>query len=98
MYILISTDGTLSLEDVDNLTSFSIVENSDVTRSSTFSAMATRAEEGHYWIDADSVIKLSPRHGDQHWVDEFWDMLKKAEPYGYADLVNNRVKAHVKAS
>jgi len=98
MYILISADGTLSLEDVDNLTSFSIVEKSDVTRSSKFAAMATRAEEGHYWIDADAVIKLSSQCDDQQWVDEFWDMLRKAEPYGYTDLVNKRIKAHVETS
>jgi hypothetical protein len=98
MYILISTDGTLTLEDIDNLNSFSIVGNSDTTRPSAFSAMASQAGEGHYWIDVDSVIKLSFRRDDQQWVDDFWDMLKKAEPYGYADLVNKRVKAHVETS
>ena len=95
MYILISADGTLSLEDVDNLDSFSIVGNSDVDRSSEFSAMASQAGEGHYWIDVDSVIKLSVRREDRQWVDKFWGMLRKAEPWGYADLVNKRVKAHV---
>jgi len=98
MYLLISADSKLSLEDIDNMNSFSIVGNSDVTRSSAFSAMASRAGEGHYWIDVDSVIKLSSRREDQQWVDEFWDMLRKAEPYGYADLANKRVKAHVETS
>jgi len=98
MYLLISADSKLSLEDIDNMNSFSIVGNSDVTRSSAFSAMASRAGEGHYWIDVDSVIKLSSRREDQQWVDEFWDMLRKSEPYGYADLVNKRVKAHVETS
>jgi len=95
MYILVSADGTLSLEDVDNLNSFSIAEKSDVASSPTFSAIAVQAEEGHYWIDVDSVIKLSSRGGDQEWVDGFWDMLRKVEPYGYSDLVNKRVKAHI---
>ncbi len=36
MYILVSADGTLSLEDVDNLNSFSVAEKSDVANSSTF--------------------------------------------------------------
>jgi len=98
MYILISADGTISLEDIDSLNSFSIVGNSDVTRSSAFSAMASQAGEGHYWIDVDSVIELSTRCDDQQWVDDFWDMLRKAEPYGYVDLVNKRVKAHVETS
>ena len=97
MYLLISADSTLSLEDVDNMNGFSIVENSDLTRSSAFSAIASQAGEGHYWIDIDSVIKLSSRREEQQWVDEFWNMLRKAEPYGYADLVNKRVKAHVES-
>ena len=95
MYILISADGTLSLEDIDNMNGFSIVGNSDLTRSSVFSAIASQAGEGHYWIDIDSVINLSSRREDQPWIDDFWDMLRKAEPYGYADLVNKRIKAHV---
>ena len=98
MYILILADGTLSLEDIDNMNGFSIVENSDLTRSSTFSAIASQSGEGHYWIDIDSVIKLSSRREEQQWIDEFWNMLRKAEPYGYTDLVNKRVKAHVEAS
>jgi len=98
MYLLISADSTLSLEDTDNMNGFSIVENSDLTRSSAFSAMSIQAGEGHYWINVDSVIQLSSRRDDQQWVDDFWDMLKKAEPYGYADLVNKRVKAHVETS
>ena len=95
MYILIAADGSLSLEDTDNMKAFSIVENSAGAQSSEFSAIAEPAEENHYWIDADSVIDLSSRDGDQQWVDEFWDMLKKSEPYGYSDLVKKRIKAHV---
>ena len=95
MYILIAVDGSLSLEDIDNMKSFSIVDNNQNSTSSAFSAMAQAAEENHYWIDADSVIELSSKGGDQQWLEGFWDMLKKVEPYGYSDLVNKRIKAHV---
>ena len=95
MYILIAVDGSLSLQDIDNLKSFSIVDNNQIAISPAFSAMAQAAEENHYWIDADSVIELSSKGEDQQWVEDFWDMLKKVEPYGYSDLVNKRIKAHV---
>ena len=95
MYILISADGSLSLEEADNMGAFSIIEYSPVSQSIEFSAMAEAAEENHYWFDAEAVIQLSARAGDQQWVDEFWDMLKKVEPYGYSDLVKKRIKAHV---
>ncbi len=95
MYILIAAEGSLSLEDTDNVRAFSIVENSPGAQSSEFLAIAEPAEENHYWIDVDSVIDLSARNGDQQWIGEFWDMLKKSEPYGYSDLVKKRIKAHV---
>ena len=95
MYILISADGSLSLEEEDNMRAFSIIENSHSSHSSELSAMAEPTGENHYWIDAEAVIELSGRAGDQQWVDEFWDMLKKVEPYGYSDLVKKRIKAHV---
>ncbi len=95
MYILIAVDGSLSLEEADNIKAFSIIENSPGSQSSEFSAMAESAEENHYWIDAEAVIELSARAGDQQWVEEFWNMLKKSEPYGYSDLVNKRIKAHI---
>ena len=95
MYILIATDGSISLEEADDLKRFSIIENSEAANSSSFLAIAESAEGDHYWIDADSVIELSPRCSDQQWVDSFWDMLGKVEAYGYSDLANKRVKAHV---
>jgi hypothetical protein len=95
VYILIPENGALSLEDADNMKNFSIVGNIDPAKSTAFLAMAKPAEDDHYWIDADSVIELSPRSGDQQWIDGFWDMLRKVEPYGFSDLVTNRVKAHV---
>jgi hypothetical protein len=98
MYILIAADGSISLEEVDDMRRFSIIENSEVAKSSSFLAIAESAEEGHYWVDAESVIELSALGGDQQWIDEFWHMLKRVEPYGYSDLVNKRVKAHVEKS
>ena len=80
MYILIAVDGSLSLEDIDNMKSFSIVDNNQNSTSSAFSAMAQAAEENHYWIDADSVIELSSKGGDQQWVKDYRNMLEKVEP------------------
>jgi hypothetical protein len=53
------------------------------------------AEEQHYWLDANAVVSLSGRKGDQQWLAGFWDMLAKVEAYGYSDMEKKRVKAHV---
>lgn len=95
MYLLIAANGQLSLEDSDNMRAFSIVEEESGLAATQLSAIATPAEEQHYWLDADAVVELSGREDDQQWVKEFWDMLAKVEAYGYSDMEKKRVKAHV---
>ena len=99
MYIQISPNGALTLEDADNMKAFSIVEaagTSDAGRAECALAnIAEAAEDNHYWIDAEAVIRLSAKNNDPQWVDGFWDMLKMAEAYGYSDMQARRVKAHV---
>jgi len=96
MYILIAADGELSLQDSDNMRAFSIREDEAGSAARWLAQMATPADkEQHYWLDADAVLELSGRRGDQQWVKQFWDMLTKVEAYGYSDMTNKRVKAHV---
>ena len=95
MYILVSTNGDLSLQDGDNFTEFSIVDESDGLASTALAAIAEPAEENHFWLDANAVIELSARRNDQHWVDEFWEMLGKVEAYGYSNMTTQQVKAHL---
>jgi len=96
MYILIAADGELSLQDSDNMRAFSIREDEAGSAARWLAQMATPADEAqHYWLDADAVLELSGRRGDQQWVKQFWDMLTKVEAYGYSDMTNKRVKAHV---
>ena len=95
MHVSIAADGTLSLEDVDNLKGFSIVETTAGSAANTLSEIGEPAEENHYWLSAEAVIALSPRKDDQEWVDGFWAMLRKVEAYGFSDMEKGRVKAHV---
>lgn len=95
MYINISQDGELSLEDIDNMKAFSIVEAAPGLIASALIDIAEAAEDNHYWIDAEAVIQLSARSEDSQWVEGFWAMLKMVEAYGYSDMNNKRVKAHV---
>ena len=95
MFILIAADGQLSLEDSDNMRAFSIVEKEEGAAATWLAAIATPSEEQHYWLDASTVVELSGRKHDQQWLRRFWDMLAQGEAYGYADMQNKRVKAHV---
>lgn len=95
MHVLIAVDGTLSLGDVDNLKGFSIVESDAELTANALAKIGEPAEENHYWLSAEAVLALSPRKDDQEWVDGFWAMLRKVEAYGFSDMENKRVKAHV---
>jgi hypothetical protein len=101
MYIQIAGDGSLSLEDCDNMKAFSIVEPVDASATgkavTALSAIAEPAEENHYWIDAEAVVQLSSQGGNPQWLENFWNMLKQVEAYGYSDVENKRIKAHVES-
>ena len=95
MYILINQQGRLSLEQHNDMKQFSIVDHSKGKHQQQFLEIAEPAEENHYWINAEPVIDLSPANSDPGWRDDFWAMLKSVEKYGYSDLKNKRIKAHV---
>ena len=95
MYIQITVDASLTLEDIDNMKAFSIVEAEPGLSIQALADIAEPAENNHYWIDADAVVQLSAKSSDPQWLEAFWDMLKKVEAYGYSDLQARRVKAHV---
>ena len=96
MYISFAADGEISLQDCDNLRAFSIREDETGAAARWLAQVATPAdEEQHYWLDADVVLDLSGRSDDEQWVKQFWEMLTKVEAYGYSDMTNKRVKAHV---
>lgn len=99
MFLMIDENGSLSLQEVEDLKSFSVVEAQDASEkakaSSAISHIAEPAEDNHYWIDADAVIQMSSMKDDKQWVDSFWEMLDKVAPYGYYDAATKRVKAHV---
>ncbi len=95
MYIFIAAGGELTLRDSDNMRAFSIVEEINGSAAESLAAIGVAAAEQHYWLDASAVIELSRRMQDETWIKEFWNMLAKVEAYGYSDMENKRVKAHV---
>ena len=95
MFIFVAAGGKVSLRDSDNMRAFSIVEEQPGSAAVRLAGIANAAGENHYWLDAAVVIELSGRQDDAQWVAAFWDMLAMAEAYGYSDMTEKRVKAHV---
>ena len=94
MFILVSSDGSLSLQDSDNFREFSIVDESNGLAISSLAEIGKPAEDDHFWLDANAIIELSARESDQQWTDAFWEMLARVEAYGYSNMTSQQVKAH----
>ncbi len=97
MYILVTSDGEISLQDSDNLRAFSIVEEQP-GGAKALASIGVAAEEQHYWLDAEAVIALSGRENDPQWVGQFWGMLAQVETYGYSNMTTKQVKAHIESA
>ena len=96
MYILVTSNGDLALQDCDNMRAFAIVLEANDAPVTRLAEIGSTAEDSrNYWLDAGAVMELSGRKHDQQWVRDFRAMLASAAPYGFYDEVTNKVKAHV---
>jgi len=98
MYIRVAENGELGLQESDNFRAFAIVRAGRAAPLAQLAEIATAAEDNHYWLDADAVLELSGRKHDQQWIQDFRAMLDSVAPYGYFDMTNNRVKAHLETA
>ena len=95
MLIRFREDQSLALEEEENFKGFCIRVNNLDTDISVLDAITNRIEDSNYWLDAQGVIALSSKSTDKEWLDQFWGMLKGAEPYGFADLEAQLIRAHI---
>ena len=99
MYLNVDGEGSLSLEETDDFKRFHISvapdRLTDLSTTARFQAIAEDAGEEHFWLDADAIVELSGREGDEDWKAAFWTMLEKAEPYGFSDVARRKIKAHL---
>ena len=95
MLIKIKEDQSLSLEEEYNFKAFCIRTENPNTDLSPLEKITERIEDGNYWLDAHGVIALSSKSTDKEWLNQFWDMLKCAEPYGFADVEAQLIRAHI---
>ena len=98
MYLNIAADGSVTLEEANDFGQFEIRSSIDLASgqlSDKFFSFAEPADNGRYWIDAESIVNLSSKSDDPDWCAAFWTMLENAERYGFADIAQKRIKSHV---
>ena len=95
MLIRVREDQSLVLEEEDNFKGFCIRVKDLDSKISALDAITNRIEDGYHWLDAQGVIALSRKSADEEWLNQFWDMLKGAEAYGFSDLEAQLIRAHI---
>ena len=95
MLIRVREDQSLVLEEEENFKGFCIRVKDLDTNISALDVITNRIEDSNYWLDTQGVIALSSKSTDKKWLNQFWDMLKGAEPYGFADVEAQLIRAHI---
>ena len=95
MLIRVRENQSLTLEEEDNFKGFCIRVKDLDSKISALDAITNRIEDSNYWLDTQGVIALSSKSTDKKWLNQFWNMLKGAEPYGFADVEAQLIRAHI---
>ena len=99
MYLDVKPDGSITLNEADDFSRFEIRSSIDLAPghlSDNFFSIAEPTDDNRYWVNAVAVMQFSSKSDDSEWCTAFWTMLEKAEPYGFADVDQKRIKSHVR--
>ncbi len=99
MYVKLSADRRITLEDRDNFRAFKLVVEGDPDQlAETRTALAGTAELEDAvvaWI-AQGALRQRPEVADDAaWLASFDAMIEKARPHGWIDDARAAIKAHV---
>jgi hypothetical protein len=99
MFLKLTTEGRLQLEDRDNFRAFKLVVESDRGRLDEIRrALAGKAElpdAETAWIFEQTLRRWPDVENDAVWQQSFSAMIEKARPHGWIDDARKAIKAHV---
>ena len=99
MFVKVSADGRVSLEDHQNFRAFKLVfegnaGNLDAARK-ILAGTAELADSTHAWIFEDALRKRPETASDTAWQANLSAMIEKAKPHGWIDEQKKAIKAHI---
>jgi hypothetical protein len=99
MFVKVSADGRVSLEDRDNFRAFKlVVEGGPNKLDQTRRALANTAElpdETTAWIFEQALRTQPETANDAAWQANLGSMMEKAKPHGWIDEQKKAIKAHI---
>ena len=99
MFIKLSADGRVALEDRDNFRAFKlVVEGAPARLDQARRALANTAElpdDKTAWIYEQALRQRPEVAGDAAWQGHLGTMIEKAKPHGWIDEQKKAIKAHI---
>ena len=99
MFVKVSADGRVSLEDRDNFRAFKlVVEGGPNKLDQARRALANTAElpdEKTAWIFEQALRARPETANDAAWQTNLGGMIEKAKPHGWIDEQKKAIKAHI---
>ena len=99
MFVKLSADSSVSLEDRDNFRAFKLVVTGnaaklDATRKA-LTGIAELPDEKTAWISEAALRHWPDVARDQAWQQNLSAMIEKAKPHGWIDEARQAIKAHI---
>jgi hypothetical protein len=99
MFIKVSADGSVTLEERDNFRTFKLVVTGNAakldTARKTLAGVAELPDEKTAWIFEAALRRFVDVAQDQAWQQNLSAMIEKAKPHGWIDENRKAIKAHV---
>jgi hypothetical protein len=99
MFVNVSADGRVSLEDRDNFRAFKLVieggpEKLDAARRA-LTGTAELPDQATAWIFEQALRQRTEVAQDAAWQGNLGTMIEKARPHGWIDEQKKAIKAHI---
>jgi hypothetical protein len=99
MFVKVSADGRVSLEDRDNFRAFKLVieggpEKLDAARRA-LTGTAELPDQATAWIFEQALRQRTEVAQDAAWQGNLGTMIEKARPHGWIDEQKKAIKAHI---
>ena len=97
LIIHVHSDSTISLDDADTFTAFSVTApgRDQAAIVAAFGADAKAGEEGHVWIQIQRLHALGREFGGAKWRDGCDSMIEFARSKGWVDELCGLLRAHI---
>jgi hypothetical protein len=99
MFVKLSADGSITLEDRDNFRAFKlVVEGGPARLDQARRALLNTAElpdQANAWIFEQALRQRAEVANDATWQTNLGAMIEKAKPHGWIDEQKKAIKAHI---